>query len=45
VHWLVPAQVEVQFEVQVPLHVERAAQVLVQPVPQVRLHSFWVSQW
>jgi hypothetical protein len=44
VHWLVPAQVEVQSEVQVPVQDERAAQVLVQPVPQVVRHSFCAPQ-
>jgi hypothetical protein len=45
VHELVPAQLEVQFDVQLPSQVERPAQVLVQPLPQVRSHSFCESQW
>jgi hypothetical protein len=45
VHWLVPAQLEVQFEVQLPAQTERPSQVFVQPLPQVRSHWFLVSQW
>jgi hypothetical protein len=44
VHWLVPAQLEVQFAVQLPAQVERPSHVLVHPLPQVRSHSFLVSQ-
>jgi len=44
VHWLVPAQLDVQFDVQLPAQVERPSQVLVQPLPQVRLHWFWDPQ-
>jgi hypothetical protein len=45
VHWLVPAQLDVQLDVQLPAQTERASQVLVQPVPQVRSHEFLESQW
>jgi hypothetical protein len=45
VHWLVPAQLDVQFEVQVPEQTERASHVLVQPVPQVRSQVPFESQW
>jgi hypothetical protein len=44
VHWLVPAQLEVQFVPQVPEQVERPSQVLVQPLPHVRSHWFCESQ-
>jgi hypothetical protein len=44
-HWLVPAHVDVQFEAQVPAHVERPSQVFVQPIPQLRSHWFFESQW
>jgi hypothetical protein len=38
VHWLVPAQLDVQFDVQVPAQTERPSQVLVHPLPQLRSH-------
>jgi hypothetical protein len=44
VHVLVPSQVELQFAVQLPAHVERPAQVFVQPVPHVRSQVFLESQ-
>ncbi len=41
---LVPAQLEVQLELQLPLQVDIPSHVLVQPVPQLRLHWFCESQ-
>jgi hypothetical protein len=41
---LVPAQLDVQFDVQVPAQVERPSQVLVQLLPQVRSHWFFSPQ-
>jgi hypothetical protein len=38
VHWLVPAQVDVQFDVQLPAQFDRPSHVLVHPLPQVRSH-------
>jgi hypothetical protein len=44
VHWLVPSQVEVQFEEHVPAQVDWPAHVVVHPVPQVALHVSFESQ-
>ncbi len=44
VHWLVPVQLEVQFDVQLPTQVERPSQVFVQPVPHVRSHWLFELQ-
>ena len=44
VHWLVPAQLDVQLAVQVPAHVDLPSHVLVQPVPHVRSHEPFESQ-
>jgi hypothetical protein len=45
VHWLVPAQLETQFEVHVPPQTDCPSQVFVHPVPQDRSHRFFESQW
>ena len=44
VHVLVPVQLEVQFEPQLPTQFDWPAQLLVHPVPQVRLQVFFVWQ-
>jgi hypothetical protein len=40
----VPAQLEVQFEPQLPPHTDCPSQLLVHPVPQVRLQAFFELQ-
>ncbi len=45
VHWLVPAQLEVQSAAQLPEHVDFPSHVDVHPVPHVRLHCPFASQW
>lgn len=45
VHWLVPVQVEVQFDSQLPAHTDWPSQVLVHPLPHVTSQVPLVSQW
>jgi hypothetical protein len=45
VHSLLPAQLEVQFDVQLPAQTERPSHVFEQPLPQVRSHWLFESQW
>jgi hypothetical protein len=45
VHSLVPAQLDVQFELQLPAHTDFPSQVFVHPVPHVRSHWLFESQW
>jgi hypothetical protein len=40
----VPAQLEMQLDPQLPLQTDWPAQLLVHPVPQLRLHSFFDVQ-
>lgn len=44
VHWLVPAQLDVQFEPHDPSHTDWPPHFEVQPVPQLRSHVFFDSQ-
>jgi hypothetical protein len=44
VQLLVPSQVVVQFELQLPTQVDWPSHVVVHPVPHVELHSFFESQ-
>jgi hypothetical protein len=45
VQWLVPAHDHVQFEVQLPLHVDCPSQFVVQPVPHEAVQVFFDVQW